>query len=276
MLVLVRQSAWAGAPAAVATCQYGACSSTRNGKRSLPLSLVLAAGLVLLATATTCLTAERSLAQQSSAAETTLPTDPALSTQGAEAPGAGQRLPDSESSDDTWPPESDPLQGLFDDTGGETLRPSTSTRPRDDDDPIDEIKSLLKEIDPRESLDFELPEALKGGAASDSASRDDSSAPSPDAARAGGSRDGFGGTSRDTAPPPQSRTTIGELQSLFVEIFSDFRIYAYLLLSLGAVVGVFVIAIAIKRSRARRQRRLARRRGRHRSRSRSRRRLAHS
>ena len=269
---LVRQTAWAGAPAAIATRQDGACSGARNGERNRLRSFILAAGLLLFVTATTCLMAERPLAQQTPAAETTLPTDPEPSTLDAEGPGSAQTQP--ESSSDVWPEEDDPLQGLFDDTIRRTPQSSTSTRRNANEDPFDEIKSLLKDIDPREGLDFELPESLKGDAVTDHGPRADDNPSSREAVQASGSIDGFGDGNTVSAPSPQSQTSIGELRELVTDVFSDFRIYAYLLLSLGAVVGVFALAIAIKRSRARRERRLKRRRGRRRSRSR--RRLAHS
>lgn len=268
--VLLRQTAWAGAPAATATRQYGACSGARNGERNRLGSFILAAGLLLFATATTCLMPEGSLAQQAPAAEITLPTDPEPSTLDAEGPGSAQTQP--ESSSDVWPEEDDPLQGLFDDTIRRTPQSSTSTGSKANEDPLDEIKSLLKDIDPRESLDFELPESLKGETITNHTPRGDDGPSSREATQASGSIDGFGDGSTVSAPPPQSQTSIGELRDLIVEVFSDFRIYAYLLLSLGAVVGIFVLGIAIKRSRARRERRLKRRRGRRRSR----RRLAHS
>ena len=247
-------------------------SSTRNGERTRLGSFILAAGLLLFATASTCLMAERPLAQQSPAAEVPLPTDPDPSTLDAEAPGTDQTRPESESSSDVWPEEADPLQGLFDDTTGQTPQSSTSSGPKASEDTFDEIKSLLKEIDPREGLDFELPESLKGETVTDQAPRADDSPSSREAAQASGSIDGLGDGSTVSPSSPQSQTSIGELRELVTEVFSDFRIYAYLLLSLGAVVGVFFVAVAIKRSRARRERRLKRRRGRRRSR----RRLAHS
>ena len=267
---LVKQIAWAGAPAAIATRQYGAYSSARNGERNRLGSFILTAGLLLFATATTCVMAERPLAQQTPAAEITLPTDPEPSTLDAEGPGSVQTQP--ESSSDVWPGEADPLQGLFDDTIRRTPQSSTPTRPNANEDPFDEIKSLLKDIDPRESLEFELPESLKGEAVTDHGPRADDGPSSREAAQASGSIDGYGAGGTAPASSPQSQTSIGELRDLVTEVFSDFRIYAYLLLSLGAVVGVFVLGIAIKRSRARRERRLKRRRGRRRSR----RRLAHS
>ena len=273
--VLVRQTAWAGPPATIATRQDGAYFCARNGERNRLGAFVLAAGLLLFATAVTCLMAERPLAQQSPEAEITLPTDPVPSTLDAEGSGMTQTLSESESPSDVWPEEeADPLQGLFDDTVGQTPRPSASTRPKANKDAFDEMKSLLKQLDPRESLDFQLPEGLMGGAVTDSRPRADDNSPSRDAAQAEGSTDGYSSAGRVTPPPPQTQTSIGELQSIVVEVFSDFRIYAYLLLSLGAVVGVFVLGVVIKRSRDRHERRLKRRRGR--GRRRSRRGLAHS
>ena len=273
--MLVKQTAWAAPPTAIATRQDGACFSARNGERNRLRSLILAAGLLLFATATTCLLAERPLAQQSPAAETTLPTDPLRSTLDGGPPGATQTLPESESPSDAWPEEkADPLQGLFDDTVRRTPQSSTSTRPKANEAPFDEIKSLLKEIDPRESLDFELPESLKGETVTDRAPRADEGPSSREAAQANRSIDGYGGGSTVATPPPQRQTSIGELRDFATEVFSDFRIYAYLLLALGAVVGVFVLGVVIKRSRDRRERRLKRRRGRRRGRSR--RGLAHS
>lgn len=273
--VLVRQTAWAAPPATIATRQDGAYFCARNGGRNRLGSFVLAAGLLLFATAATCLMAERPLAQQSPEAEITLPTDPVPSTLDAEGSGMTQTLPESESPSDVWPEEeADPLQGLFDDTVGQTPRPSASTRPKANETPFDEIKSLLKEIDPRESLGFELPESLKGETVTDRAPRADEGQLSREAAQTSGPIDGYGGGSTVSTPTPQRQTSIGELQSIVVEVFSDFRIYAYLLLSLGAVVGVFVLGFVIKRSRDRHERRLKRRRGR--GRRRSRRGLAHS
>ena len=272
--MLVKQTAWAPPPTAIATRQDGACFSARNGECNRLGSFILAAGLLLFATATTCLLAERPLAQQSPAANITLPTDPVPSTLDGGAPGTTQTLPESESSSDVWPDEADPLQGLFDDTIRRTPQSSTSTGSKASEDPFDEIKSLLKEVDPRESLDFELPESLKGKTVTDHAPRAEDGPSAREAVQANGSIDGYGDGSTASAPSPQSQTSIGELRDLVTEIFSDFRIYAYLLLSLGAVVGVFVLGVAIKRSRDRHERRLKRRRGRRRSRSR--RGLAHS
>lgn len=284
---LIRQAARAGAPAAIATGRRDYRFGNRGCGRTEPL--VLAIVLLLLASGTTCLTADRSLAQQSPEAQL------AQTIENERSPGAGSDRPatgnqrDSTSGDqptepnlqrstedgvptDTWSDDSDLLKDLFEDAAGQPRQPPPSSRPDAEDDPFDEIKSLLKEVDPRESLELELPESLRGGSVTDRAPREDDTAVSRQGAQGGNAADGYGAGSPVPAAPRQSQTTIGELQDLVVEVISDFRIYAYLLLSLGAVVGLFAIGVAIKWSRARQKRR----RGRHHRRRRSRRRLAHS
>ena len=282
-----RRAAWAGAPAAIAIGKRGLrFSDSGSGPTG---SFVLAIVVLLLASGTTCLTADRSFAQQSTTGQLAPTVESEISPgAGEDRPAAGtqrqstsddlsldpalQQPPEEGIPTETWPEDSDPLKDLFEDAIGQPKQQPASRQPSAKDDPFDEIKSLLKDIDPRESLELELPESLKGGSVTDRAPREDDTTVSRQAAQSGNAADGYGAGNPVPAPPRQSQTTIGELRDLVVEIITDFRIYAYLLLSLGAVVGLFAIGVVIKWSRARRNRRRGRRHGRRRSR----RRLAHS
>ena len=273
----------------MATFRRCLCFGARDREGNGTGFLILAVGLFLLASGTTCLTPYSSLAQQSPATQPTPSIEGDPSPDASDAPAVlpsqleplpSSALPDTahqqptkeESPADTWPEETDPLEGLFDDTARQPTQPHAPTRPNTQDAPFDEIKSLLKDIDPRESLDFELPESLQGSAATDHAPGEDETSSSGETVQPSGAAGSYGAGDAVPNAPRQSQTTIGELQDLVVDVFSDFRIYAYLLLSLGAVFGLFAITIVVKRSRARRDRS----RSRHRGRRRSRRRLAHS
>ncbi len=136
----------------------------------------------------------------------------------------------------------------------------SSRRPTLEEEVLDEIKDVLRDIDPRDSLDLSLP-----GASDNATDAAESSSTREAIPSAGAPRNRPGAAGQSTLPgsprPEQPRGTIEELGDLLWSLISDFRLYAYLLLSLGAIGGVFVVVAIFKRQRDQRRRRRAHRRG---------------
>ena len=170
----------------------------------------------------------------------------------------------------SWPVERDPLEGLLKEELGATSASPTISQPQASNPALEDLKSLLREIDPRENISIQLsPESGDKRPSSGTNTRSESDANPPprrDLADPAGEAS-YGGRSNTTI-------TIGEIGDTVLDLLSDYRIYTYLLLSFGAILAVFVLVVLLRRQNERRKRRLASRRGRRRSSGR-RRRFAH-
>lgn len=141
---------------------------------------------------------------------------------------------------------------------------SSNRRPTLEEEVLDQLKDMLRDIDPREGLNLDL--STTSDNRGDEAESNSSAVAIPSTRISQDRRAAAGENAPYGAPQTEQRGgTIAELGDLLRSLLSDFRLYAYLLLSLGMIAGGFgVVAIIKLRHDKRRLRRTHRRNSRRR------------